>query len=114
MFEPGEIYWADLTEAHRRPVIIVSREELNRGNRVTVVQVTSAHFARRSILPNCVPFCAGVFGLTRDCVAQCDHVLSLNVAQVDASGLIGVLDDAAMRELIRAIGYVFDADCEPT
>ena len=30
-----------------------------------------------------------------------------------ASGPIGVLDEFAMREVIKAIGYVMASDCEP-
>jgi hypothetical protein len=30
-----------------------------------------------------------------------------------ATGLIGVLDDARLRDVIKAIGCVMDSDCEP-
>ena len=53
---PGEIYMADLGEATRHPVIVVSREELNRGDRVVAVLCTSQKFAIRSTLAHCVPF----------------------------------------------------------
>jgi mRNA-degrading endonuclease toxin of MazEF toxin-antitoxin module len=68
--KPGEIYMADLYEAGMRPVLIVSRESLNSGGYVVAVPMTSTHFDRRSRLRNCVPFRAGQFGLTKDCVAQ--------------------------------------------
>jgi mRNA-degrading endonuclease toxin of MazEF toxin-antitoxin module len=41
MIRPGEIYMAE-TDAGIRPVVAVSREELNRGNRVVAVLITSA------------------------------------------------------------------------
>ena len=41
MLQPGEIYLADTT-AGKRPAVIVSREELNRGRWVVAVLVTSA------------------------------------------------------------------------
>jgi mRNA-degrading endonuclease toxin of MazEF toxin-antitoxin module len=66
---PGEIYWANLA-AGRRPIIVVSRPDLNRGNYVVAVLCTTARFAVRSTLPNCVPFKAGEFGFPHDCVAQ--------------------------------------------
>lgn len=111
MIEPGEIYWADL-EAGRRPVIVVSQEQLNRGN--TVVAVTSTRFAARSALPNCVPFRAGEFGFTSDCVAQGESVGPLETRQLDfAQGVIGKLTEEALRDVIQAVGKVMDADCEP-
>ena len=73
MIRPGEIYLAD-TEAGKRPAVIVSREELNRGNWIVTVLLTSAHFAIRSGLPHCVPFRSGEFGLSKDCVAQAETI----------------------------------------
>jgi mRNA-degrading endonuclease toxin of MazEF toxin-antitoxin module len=111
--EPGQIYWTDLPSG-RRPAIIVSREDLNRGNYVVAVLCTSANFSARSQLPNCVAFQAGEFGLTKDCVAQCETITFLDKAEVDAAaGPLGVLDEARMRDVIRAIGHVLDSDCEP-
>lgn len=108
----GEIYFADL-ESGRRPAVVVSREELNRGAYVVAVLCTSADFAARSRRANCVPFRAGEFGFTKDCVAQCESILFLRKVRLDPDP-IGVLDDTALRDVIRAIGHVLDADCEPT
>lgn len=87
--------------------------ELNRGRDVVVVLCTSADFANRSVLPSCVPFRAGEFGFTKDCVAQCEAILFVEKSRLDADP-IGQLDEAALREVIRAIGNVLDADCEPS
>jgi mRNA-degrading endonuclease toxin of MazEF toxin-antitoxin module len=93
---------------------VVSREELNRGRYALVVVCTSARLAVRSTLPNCVPFQAGQFGFTADCVAQCENLLSVEKGQVDlAAGPVGALDEPSFRAVIKAIGYVLDADCEP-
>jgi mRNA-degrading endonuclease toxin of MazEF toxin-antitoxin module len=114
MIEPGEIYTADFPEAGFRPVIIVSREDLNRGYYVVGVVCTSARFPVRSKLPNCVPFRAGEFGFTVDCVAQCENLLSIDKRQLDLdSGPFGVLDPERLRDVIKAIGYVIESDCEP-
>ena len=68
----------------------------------------------RSKLANCVPFRAGEFGFTVDCVAQCENMLSIDQAQLDlVAGPRGVLDNAALRKLVNAIGYVIESDCEP-
>jgi mRNA-degrading endonuclease toxin of MazEF toxin-antitoxin module len=110
----GEVYVADFPEVGRHPVIVVSQEELNRGRYVLAVFCTSARFAVRSTLPNCVPYATGRFGFTADCVAQCENILSIEKSQLDLSaGPIGILDASALRDVIRAIGYVLEADCEP-
>jgi mRNA-degrading endonuclease toxin of MazEF toxin-antitoxin module len=114
MIQPGEIYSADFEQAGQHPVIVVSREELNRGKYALVVVCTSAHFSVRKSLPGCVPFQAGEFGFTRDCVAQCENMLALQVSQLDlATGPIATLDAVALRSVIKAIGHVIDSDCEP-
>ena len=114
MIRHGEVYRADFDQAGPHPVIVVSREELNRGRYAVVIVCTSARFAVRSTLPNCVPFRAGQFGSTTDCVAQCDNILSIEKAGLDlAAGPMGVLDETAMRGVIKAIGHVIESDCEP-
>jgi mRNA-degrading endonuclease toxin of MazEF toxin-antitoxin module len=49
MIEPGEIYMADFGAAGPHPVIVVSREDLNRGRYALVVVCTSARLAVRRI-----------------------------------------------------------------
>ena len=110
----GEIYSADFAQAGRHFVIIVSREQLNRGAYALAVVCTSARYAIRRTFANCVPFRAGQFGFTTDCVAQCENMLSIEKAQLDlSSGPVGVLDDLALRNIVKAIGHVIDSDCEP-
>jgi mRNA-degrading endonuclease toxin of MazEF toxin-antitoxin module len=114
MIQPGEIYRAEFGPAGPHPAIVVSRNDLNRGRYALIVVCTSARFAVRSQLPNCVPFRAGEFGLTVDCVAQCENLLSIDLAQLDlTAGALGVLDDVALRDVIKAIGHVIESDCEP-
>jgi mRNA-degrading endonuclease toxin of MazEF toxin-antitoxin module len=114
MIEPGEIYTADFLQAGRHPVIVLSREDLNRGTYALVVVCTSARLAVRSRLPNCVPFRAGDFGFTADCVAQCENLLTIDKSQLDlVTGPVGKLNDVAFRDVIKAIGYVMESDCEP-
>ena len=114
MIRPGEIYMADFGPAGPHPVIVTSRENLNRGRYTLVVPCTSSRFAVRSKLSNCVPFRAGEFGFTVDCVAQCENMLSIDQAQLDlAAGPTGVLDSVALRNVVRAIGYVIESNCEP-
>jgi mRNA-degrading endonuclease toxin of MazEF toxin-antitoxin module len=114
MIQPGEIYMADLGRAFPHPVVVVSREDLNRGRYVVAAVITSAKFSVCSQLSNCVPLRAGQFGLTKDCVVQGETVSPVPLDQLDlAAGPVGVLNDITLREVIRAVGYVMDADCEP-
>ena len=111
---PGEIYWAYSGENGPHPFVVVSREELNRGEYVVGVPFTSAKFESRQNLPNCVPFRAGQYGLTKNCVAQGELIILLRQSYLDLeAGALGSLDAEDMRRLIRAIGYVLSAECEP-
>lgn len=113
MIQPGETYMADFGAVGPHPVIVVSREELNRGRYVLAVVCTSARFAVRSKLSNCVPFLGGEFGFTVDCVAQCENILSIDQSQIDlAAGPMGRLDEAALQKIIKSIGYVMNSDCQ--
>ena len=112
MIRQGEIYMADFEVGGPHPVIVVSRESLNRGRYALVVVCTSARFEVRKLLPNCVPFLAGQFGLTADCVAQCENLLSIERSQI-ISDALGTLDEMALRDVIKAVGYVMESDCEP-
>ena len=113
MIRPGEIYMADFGPAGPHPVIVTSREALNRGRYALVVPCTSSRFSLRSKLANCVPFRAGEFGFTADCVAQCENMLSIDQAQIDlAPGPRGILDEETLGKVVKAIGYVIGSDCE--
>ncbi len=54
---PGEIYL--LKREKPRPIIVVSREELNRGASVVAVPLTTAHLEERAAALNCVRLDAG-------------------------------------------------------
>lgn len=113
--KPGQIYWAHLEGPARRPVIAVSREELNRGNYVVVVPLTSQGLETRWSLPNCVPFREGQFGLTKACVAQAEAIMQAHADELDReSGPLGTLDAVTLRAVVKAIGYVLGAEFEPT
>jgi hypothetical protein len=49
-----------------------------------------------------------------NCVAQCENVLSIEKSQLDLeAGPVGVLDEIALREVVKAVGSVIASDCEP-
>jgi mRNA-degrading endonuclease toxin of MazEF toxin-antitoxin module len=114
MIHPGEIYWADVPPGQQHRVVVVSREELNRGKYVVATLITSQKFAVRSTLANCIPLRAGQFGLSQDSVVQGESAGPIRIARLDlARGPLAKLDDLTFREVIKAIGYVLDSDCEP-
>jgi mRNA-degrading endonuclease toxin of MazEF toxin-antitoxin module len=113
MFSPGEIYMADVPRGQKHPVVVLSREELNKGLQVITALITSVSFDVRSRLANCVPIRAGKFGITKDCVIQCENVVALSTSRIEPAP-VGKLDAITMRDVVKALGYVFDADCEPT
>jgi mRNA-degrading endonuclease toxin of MazEF toxin-antitoxin module len=114
MIQPGEIYMAEVPPGQQHRVVVVSREELNRGKYVIAALITSQKFAVRSTLANCVPLKAGQFGLPQDSVVQGESAGPIRVARLDqAGGPLTKLDDITFRDVIKAIGYVLDSDCEP-
>jgi mRNA-degrading endonuclease toxin of MazEF toxin-antitoxin module len=111
MIRPGEIYLADFEEMEPHPVVVISREELNRGNWVAAVLVTSKRFEERSKQSQCVPFRAGEFGFTTDCVAQGESLFSIR--RQELGDQLGALDAERWRSLVKAIGHVMGSECEP-
>ncbi len=111
---PGEIYWVIDAVEDPHPLVVVSRQDLNRGSYVTVVPFTSARLETRKHLPNCVAIQAGQFGLMKACVAQADQIATIFKTDLDLEGgPIGTLGADAMRAVVRAVGHVIDAECEP-
>ncbi|HVS37101.1 MAG TPA: type II toxin-antitoxin system PemK/MazF family toxin [Gemmataceae bacterium] len=114
MIQQGEIYLYSDPRIPPHPVVVVSREELNCGDRVVAAVITSAKFAVRSKLANRVALKAGHFGMTKDCVIQEESLFNAPTLHMDpATGPIGKLDDVTLREVVRAVGYVMDSDCVP-
>src|SRR5689334_5989659 len=111
-YEQGGIYWVNDGGSVARPFPLISREDLNQGDYLTVVPFTTRNLEARRGLPNCVPFNRGEFGLTKDCVAQCEAIQYLPKAEI-ARGPDGPIDDERLRAVVLAIGYVVDAECAP-
>lgn len=109
---PGEVYLIPDPVRKRRRVIVVSRDELNRGGYVLAVPVTSSRYEVRSKLPNCVSFVPGECGMDERCVAQCEMLGAVEVGDL-IEGPVAVLGDDRMREVTKSIGYAIRADCEP-
>jgi len=107
----GEVVWATV-DGDRRPWLVVSRAELARGGYVLAVPCTTARLDERATLRNCVLLEAGEGGIAKRCVAQAELCAAVRVEDLDTERL-GVLSAERWRELVRAVGYVLNASCEP-
>jgi mRNA-degrading endonuclease toxin of MazEF toxin-antitoxin module len=112
MIRPGEIYLADFEEIEPHPVVVISRKELNWGNWVAAVLITSKRFEERSKQPHCVSFRAGDFGLNKDCVAQCESLISIR--RQERGEHLGTLDEDRWRGIVKALGNMMGSICEPS
>ena len=111
---PGEVYFARVESNLQRRVIVVSREQFNRGSYLIAVPTTTRRLEMRARLPNCVFLRAGREGFPENTVAQAEAITILEKSDLDLeTGRLTRLTDEEMQELIRAIGYVIAADCQP-
>jgi mRNA-degrading endonuclease toxin of MazEF toxin-antitoxin module len=117
--ERGQIYWLSLHlsgvvedgSLKDRPVLIVSRDELNRGISVLAVPFYSQQLEKRSKFRSCVLFQAGESGLAKQCVAKCDEISIIEKAEIDfRRGPIGRAQPEKMRQIIDAIRYCIRDD----
>jgi mRNA interferase MazF len=111
-FQRGSIVWVDFgsgagaEQKKRRPAIVVSHNGANSAAQaigygvVTVVPVTSTP---RSPQYFQTPLTASVTGLSRDVIAQAEHIRSVDVRRVSATS--ARLPRQALDELERAIRF---------
>jgi len=112
----AEIYWADLRprsgseQKGRRPVIVVSHDGFNQTpgwRSVIVVPVsTSAVQARRG--PTAVYLPEGVGGLTKDSVALCHQVTTLDRAKLTKR--LGTLSEDLLDEVEEGLKTALDLE----
>lgn len=110
----GDIWTATLEprsgseQRGRRPVIVVSHDSFNQvegWRSVTVVPLsTSSRQARRG--PTAVPIPKGPGGLTRDSVALCHRVTTLDRSKL--TELVGSLTEGVMDDVVRGLIAALD------
>ena len=112
----GDVYWADLIprsgseQAGRRPVVVISHDAFNQtpGWRSIIVVPLSTSPRQAGRGPTAVPVRRGTAGLTRDSVALCHQVTTLDRAKL--TEFIGELPGALMKEIedgtMIAIGII--------
>jgi mRNA-degrading endonuclease toxin of MazEF toxin-antitoxin module len=100
---PGEIHLADVFEGGLRPVVVVSREELNRGDLCLAVPITTSRVAERRGFANYVFLQSGTGGLRADSVAVCHLVQPVRAAFFKERW--GRLPAATLAQIVSAIAW---------
>lgn len=103
----GELYLLKSDAVGKaRPVLIMSRTELNKGSYCLVVPLYSSQFENRKHLRTCVVFQAGEFGLACDCVAKTDEVTQHKLVDIRlGNGPLGIVPADRMQLVSDAVGY---------
>ncbi|HET6880433.1 MAG TPA: type II toxin-antitoxin system PemK/MazF family toxin [Pirellulales bacterium] len=82
----SDLYWIPLEVEEdgdkERPIVVVSRDELNRGDRVLVVPFYSQQLEKRAKQKWCAPFKIGEGGLKKDCVAKGDEIQLIDPTEI--------------------------------
>ncbi len=90
----------------RRPVIIVSRTELNKGATVLAIPLTTAQFEKRMTQRSFVVFETGEGGLPEQSLAKCSDITTLRIADLDlANGYVGSLNENKMQRLFSPLNW---------
>ncbi len=108
----GDVYWAVLDptqgseQSGTRPVIIVSRDALNRNSPVVVIVPLTDRGNKSTLYPSHVEIKSGEGGITLDSVALCEQVRS--VARSRLKQQIGRLPTQRMADVIAALKITLD------
>ena len=100
----NDVCWADLGgDVGRRPVVVLTRDAAAAVlDSVTVAPVTRTVRGIRSEVP-----LGPQNGLPTDCVANCDHLMTIRAEHLDAER-VGTLTLAQRAELDDALRYALD------
>ncbi len=91
----------------RRPIVIVTRDELLGADAIQVIPFTSKQLEKRKQLAYCAFFPAGAFGQGLDCVAKADMLTLMDKTEIDfQAGRIGTLTPAQLARVFQALDAV--------
>lgn len=107
----GDIYQADLDptegseQAGKRPVIIVSRNGINRSSPVVVIVPLTKYSSRKKIYPSHHLIKASADnGLSIDSIAKCEQIRA--IAKSRLSNKLGKVNDPDREKIDRALKIV--------
>lgn len=95
-----------------RPVIVISRNEMNRGDDALVIPTYTSNLGTKRSKPSYVFLRRGAGGLSEDCVTQSAHIQLVETSELRDG--IGLLESHHMTQIVRALGWVLEADCRPS
>lgn len=103
----GQIYLLKKDEdGKQRPVLIISRSELNGGHSVSAVPFYSQQLEKRKNQPWCAFFHKGEGGLLKDCVAKPDEMAPYDKTYIDfARGKVGEFDEHQIERVLNALRW---------
>lgn len=108
----GDVYRANLNPprgsvtAGTRPVIIVSRDAINRNSPVVIVVPLTDRSNKSRIYPSHVEISKGEAGLTMDSVALCEQVRAIPASLLDQ--MMGHLQPTTITKLNAALKNALD------
>lgn len=108
----GDVYWASLQptegseQTGRRPVIVVSRDAINKSSPVIIVVPVTRRIHKRYIYPSQVEIAAGVGGLAADSVALCEQVRA--IAKTRLGQPLGHLPSAVLSQVNASLKIALD------
>jgi len=108
----GDVFCAQLNpiqgseQGGTRPVVVVSRDAINRFSPIVIVVPATDLGNKKKILPSHVKVAAGSGGLTLDSVILCEQVRS--IAKTRLTTHMGRLDKAIMTSIDAALKITLD------
>ena len=106
----GDVFWASLSSdagsepAHKRPVVVVQRDSINRSKFRTVVVAPLTKQTRHAVLPGNVLLNKGEANLPRHGLARGTHVMVMDKNRLFEK--IGTLSPKRTRQIINNIIWV--------
>jgi mRNA interferase MazF len=106
VIERWSIYWADLNptkgseQSGRRPVLVISADEVNVLNQVSVIPLTSLKNPQRRIRMNEALLLTAETKLDRDAIALIHQIRTLDKIRLES--VAGIVASAATQERIIA------------
>lgn len=110
----GDVFWTRLSPssgsepAHKRPVVIVQRDSINRSKFRTVVVVPLTKQTKHAILPGNVLLQKGEANIPKPSLARGTHVMVVDKNRLIEK--IGALSRKRIKEIIHNIIWVMGED----
>jgi mRNA-degrading endonuclease toxin of MazEF toxin-antitoxin module len=106
----GDVYWADLEQTGRRPVIVVSHDGFNQtpGWRSIIVIPISTSSSQGKRGPTVIELLGGTAGLPRASFAVCHQVTALDRAKLTKR--VGSLPSVPLREVEEELKAAMDLE----